>query len=132
LSAAIVGAPALAENSATLAALLDPLSTTGAGVVHGGQLLDRVALALSYVGIVTEAAIAAAFLCPNGSIGIQAVAMRSRVWLVGIFLCVYVLLPVYGFAWTIIVLTVASLPGDQWGGARLMLVTMAIWIPAAR
>jgi hypothetical protein len=92
------------HNVEALRSVLTPTSQSETAQLQISDALNVAGKVIGVCGIVLETAIAVVFLLPNGSVRRD----WARVGLIVSFVVVYIAIPVIGFAWTLIALTLAS------------------------
>lgn len=115
----------LERNRASIRELVDPLTDVDRIQIASSARIKAMSRVMSWLGVGVEAAVAALFLLPMTP-GAAAVA-KMRIWVMNAFLLTYVLLPVVGFAWILVILTMAQMSSRQDRAVPLMLsIAMAI------
>jgi hypothetical protein len=115
----------IADNIAALRSLVDPLANVDAITLAGSESLRGPAITIGWFGLLLEALIAIAFLVPAPS-SVPVHTIRAALMLV--FLGVFLFVPVLGFAWILVALTVASIPRGELESLKIAVIAAALGI----
>ncbi len=112
------------DNIATLRALLDPFSSVDVADLRGSARLLGISRLLALWTVITEAAVAVAFLWPKGTL-----ISKSRHLILIVFIAtVYPIASVLGFAWLLIAMALAQSSDTSWS-TRLAYVALFVLLP---